>query len=120
MPQDSTEIRVSNFSLQRQITEFSTRMEQVARDIVEIKQVLREIEERVRALENHEAGSHPLMDSRIDAAWRKIEEHEKRVSLLELTVQKISTTNRILSGISVLLGSTVASWLVSQILQLLR
>lgn len=113
----AAEERVSNMALQRQITEFATRMEQVARDVVEIKQLLRGIEERVRILENHEAGSRPLMESRIDAAWRKIEEHENRMKALEDMVAKLDHSNRLLSWLGGILGSTVIIWLATQILQ---
>jgi len=110
--------RVSNMALQRQITEFATRMEQVARDVAEIKQMLHGIEERVRALETHEAGSHPLMENRIDAAWRKIEEHDRRIKTLEDMVVKLDHSNRLLSWLGGILGSTVIVWLVTQILQM--
>jgi|YNPMSStandDraft_1061717.scaffolds.fasta_scaffold04054_7 predicted RNase H-like nuclease (RuvC/YqgF family) len=116
----ATEERVTNLSLQRQITEFSTRLDQVARDVTEIKQMLRAVEERVRALENHEAGSHPLMESRIDAAWRKIEEHDRRMKSMEDMVVRLDHSNRLMAWLGGILGSTVLVWLATQILQILR
>ncbi|MEZ0396832.1 MAG: hypothetical protein ABWK53_10445 [Anaerolineales bacterium] len=114
------EERVSNLSLQRQIAELNAHLEQVARDVTEIKQMLRAIEERVRALENHEAGAHPLMESRIDAAWRKLEEHDKRLDTLTQVVSRLDHSNRLMAWLGGLLGSTVLIWLVTQILGVVR
>lgn len=113
----STEERVSNLSLQKQITEFSARLDQVARDVAEIKQMLQAVEERVRALENHEAGAHPIMESRIDAAWRKLEEHDKKIDNLTQIVSRLDHSNRLMAWLGGILGSTVLIWLVTQILQ---
>lgn len=112
--------RVTNLSLQRQISEFSGRLDQVARDVAEIKAMMRAVEERVRALENHEAGSHPLMESRIDAAWRKIEEHDRRVKAIEEVVSRLDHSNRLMAWLGGILGSTVLIWLVTQILQVVK
>jgi hypothetical protein len=57
------------------------------------------------------------MESRIDAAWRKIEEHENRMKALEDMVAKLDHSNRLLSWLGGILGSTVIIWLVTQILQ---
>jgi len=112
-----TEKRAAGVALHRQITEFATRIEQVAHDVAEIKQMLRGIEERVRVLETHEAGSHPLMESRIDVALRKIEEHDRRIKTLEDMVVKLDDNNRLLSWLGGILGSTVIVWLITQILR---
>lgn len=114
------EERVSNLSLQKQIMGFSARLEQVAYDVAEIKQMLKAVEERVRALENHEAGAHPLMESRIDAAWRKLEEHDKRIESLIQLVARLDHSNRILTWLGGILGSTVLIWLMTQILQVTK
>jgi len=115
-----TEERVSNLSLQRQISELNTRIEQVVRDLGEIKQMLRAVEERVRALENHEAGVHPLMESRIDAAWRKLEEHDKKIDNLTQIVSRLDHSNRLIAWLGGILGSTVLIWLVTQILGVVK
>ncbi len=115
-----TEERVSNLSLQRQISDLTARLDQVARDVSEIKQMLRAVEERVRALENHEAGAHPLMESRIDAAWRKLEEHDKRIDSLYQVVSRLDHSNRLMAWLGGILGSTVLIWLVTQILQVVK
>jgi hypothetical protein len=95
-------------------------LDQVAKDVAEIKQMLRAVEERVRALENHEAGSHPLMESKIDAAWRKIEEHDRRMKSMEDVVARLDHSNRLMTWLGGILGSTVLIWLVTQILQVVK
>jgi len=116
----SMEEHVSNLSLRRQISDFTARFDQVARDIGEIKQMLRAVEERVRALENHEAGAHPLMENRIDAAWRKLEEHDKKIDNLTQIVSRLDHSNRLMAWLGGILGSTVLIWLITQILQVVK
>ncbi len=112
--------RVSNISLQKQISALSSRLDQVAADVSEIKIMLKDIETRVRKLETYEAGSHPLIESRVDAAWRKIEEHDKRLDNLSHIVAKLDQSNRLLTWLGGILGSTVLIWLVTQILQVVK
>lgn len=114
------EERVSNLSLQRQISDLTARLDQVARDVAEIKVTLKAIEDRVRALENHEAGAHPLMESRIDAAWRKLEEHDKRIDALNQVVMRLDHSNKLIVWLGSILASTVLVWLISQILGVIK
>ena len=108
--------RVSNTSLQRQIAELSARVNEIANGVVEIKTMLRQVEERVRKLENNEAAAHPLMESRIDAAWRKLEEHDQSINTLKDVVARLDHSNRLMAWLGGILGSTVVIWLVTQIL----
>lgn len=112
----NAEERVSNNSLQRQISALSTRLDQVAADVSEIKIMLKDIEARVRKLETYEAGAHPLMENKIDAAWRKLEEHDRRIDNLTNIVAKLDQSNRLMAWLGGILGSTVLIWLVTQIL----
>jgi DNA repair exonuclease SbcCD ATPase subunit len=114
--------RVSNTALQKLISDLSAQMRE---GIGEIKVTLKSIDERVRALENNEAGAHPLIDSRIDAAWRKLDEHDKRITTLTDTViemkqtdAQLQHTKKLLAWLGGLLGSAVVLWLVGQILSL--
>jgi predicted RNase H-like nuclease (RuvC/YqgF family) len=116
----AVEGRVSNNSLQRQISALSSRLDQVAADVSEIKAMLKDIESRVRKLENYEAGSHPLLESKIDAAWRKIDEHDKKIDNLTQIVSRLDHSNRLMAWLGGILGSTVLIWLVTQILQAVK
>ena len=114
------EEEIVNVNLQKQISDLSARLNQVAADVLEIKMMLRDIEARVRQLENNEAGSHPLLNSRIDAAWRKIEEHDRRIEYLSQVIAKLDQSNRLLTWLGGILGSTVLIWLVTQVLGVLK
>lgn len=107
-------------SLQRQMSALSSRLDQVANDLTEIKCMLKDIEARVRRLETHEAGAHPLMDSKIDAAWRKIEEHDKRLDNLAQMATRLDQSNRTMTWLGGILGSTVLIWLITQILGMIK
>jgi predicted RNase H-like nuclease (RuvC/YqgF family) len=115
----TTEGRVTNLSLQRQIMEFSARLDQIARDVAEIKQTLHSVEERVRTLETHEAGSHPLMDNRIDTAWQKLKEHDDRIKMLEEMMTKLVQSNRVITWLGAVLASAMLVWLVTQVMEMI-
>jgi len=116
----TSDSRVTNTSLQRQITELTARVNQIACGIDDIKTMLRQMEERVRKLENNEAGAHPLMDSKIDAAWRKLDEHGKRLDMLTDMVIKLDQSNRLMIWLGGILGSTVVIWLITQVLGVIK
>lgn len=96
------------------------RLTELCNGIGAIKAMLQTIEERVRKLENNEAGMHPLMESRIDAAWRKLEDHDRRIELLAQTVARLDHSNKLIAGLGSILASTVVIWLVTQILQVIK
>jgi chromosome segregation ATPase len=108
---------VSNLSLQKQMEDLSTQLRQ---DIGEIKTTLKAIEERVRALETVEAGCRPLLESQIRTALSRIEDHDKKLSLLSDAVIQLQHANKILTWVGGLLGSTLVIWVVSQILAAVR
>lgn len=107
-------------NITQQIAGFATRLEQVARDIAEIKAMLQQVDERVRALERSEAGEHPLLNSRIDAAWRRIEEHERKIEDIKQVVARLEHSNRLMAWLGGILGSTLVAWLLVQVLQLIE
>jgi len=111
---------VTNLSLQRQIGDVTSQLSQIGHDIIEIKSMLKNIEERVRQLETAEAGAHPLIESRIDAAWRKLEEYDKRITCISDAVVRFEQSNRILNWLGGILGSAVLIWLVTQVLQIIK
>lgn len=110
------EERATNTTLQRQLAELTARVHLVACDVGEIKTMLHQIEERVRRLENNEAGAHPLMESRINSAWQKLEEHDKRIEAITQIVTRLDHSNRIMTWVAGILGSTLIIWLITQIL----
>lgn len=107
-------------TLQRQISELNGQVAQIATDVVEIKSVVQRMDDRVRQVEHNDAGAHPLMESRIDAAWRRLEEHDKRIENLSQIVARLDHTNRLMTWLGGILGSTVVIWLLTQILGVIR
>lgn len=107
------EERVSNSGLQKQISDLGL---QLRSDIGEIKAMLKSIEDRVRTLETNEAGTHPLIEARIDIAFREIEQTKTRIGIMEKVVSRLEHTNRLLTWLGGLLGSAVLAWLIAQIL----
>lgn len=112
--------RVTNAALQSQIASILTRLDRMSDDISSIKAMLERMDERIRQLENSNASAHPLMQSRIDAAWQTLDEHESRIKRLEEISAELKHANKIIAWIGALLGSTVISWIVLQLLQVLR
>lgn len=82
--------------LQAQIDTLGTRME---KGFDEIKTMLSGYEERVRRLELHEANCSPMITSRMDAAWQKINEHARDIDEMKDAITKLTQTNSILRWI---------------------
>jgi len=112
--------RVSNLSLQKQIELIDTRLSQLCEGIGEIKAMLQNIEARVRKLETEEAGMHPVIETRISAAWRRLDEHEQKLASLTTAIVRLEQANRVLSWIGGILGSTVIVWLITQLLRVVK
>ena len=117
----AAEERVSNQSLQRQIIELTGRVNQVACGIDDIKNMLKHMEERIRKLENNEAGTRPLIESKIDAAWRKIDEHDARIQTVEtaintilLSIEGLKQPIKIATWVAVVVGGVIITWIVSR------
>lgn len=68
----------------------------------EIKGMLTSFDERIRGLETREAGCQPLLTARLEAAWRKLDEHDAEIKTLSALV---STQN---NQVSTMRG--IASW----------
>jgi hypothetical protein len=60
-------------ALQDQIDNLGARMD---KGFDEIKALVRSFDERVRGVEMQEAGCKPIITSRVDASWRKLDEHD--------------------------------------------
>lgn len=78
--------------------------------------MLKSIEDRVRKLENDEAGTHPLIESRINQAWQKIDDHDKQLATLTKVVTQLQHANSIMTWVGGILGSTLIIWVVTQIM----
>lgn len=75
---------------------------------------------RLRTMETREAGCAPLMNSRVDAAWRKIEEHVVELKALSRVVAELQHSNKILTWLGGLMGSALILWLITQLLGMIK
>lgn len=89
--------------LQKQIDGLGERME---RGFDEIKTIMRGFDDRVRGVETQQAGCGPMLNSRMDAAWRQIDQHEMDLKTLKdvlqnqaTAIQELTQTNKILRWI---------------------
>lgn len=87
---------------------------------VQLDKVAQSINVRLGDLERREAGCQPLLQSRIDAAWRKIDDHEKKIEELTAIVVELRQANRILTWLGGVSGSAVVVWVIAQILGLVK
>jgi uncharacterized protein YukE len=70
---------------QQQLDQLGSRFE---KGLDEIKALIRSFEERVRHVEQQEAGCHPLVTIKLDAIEREIAEHKVKIEKMEDLVQK--------------------------------
>jgi len=91
-----------------------------------LESMLSAVEERLRCLETNDAGYQPLITSRVDAAWRRLEEqqelistHNKMLHAINLEIAGLNRTNIILSWLGGIMGTAVIVWLVGKILELI-
>lgn len=94
--------------------------ETVTNGFAELKALLQGQEQRIRGIEQREAGCHPVLESRIDAAWRKLDQHEVDIKSITETLQTLRQTNRILSWIGGLAGGAVILWVLNAVLGLIH
>ena len=102
--------------LQTQINSLGTRME---KGFDEIKSIVSGFDVRVRNVELKEANCNPMLTSRVDAAWRKLDEHEttmkefeKTFDELEKTVNELVSTNKVLKWILGVLTALLVALLI--------
>jgi DNA repair exonuclease SbcCD ATPase subunit len=122
-------------ALQKQISQLGDTMQQA---LQRVESALDKVADRVSALETREAGCQPLINQKLDAAWRKIDEQEssrkilladfeahktaiaKEVTELKLEIGKLKTRLDLTMAIGAAVGLACLGWLVSQILGLIK
>jgi hypothetical protein len=104
-------------ALQAQITALGDRMEQ---GFNKLEQIMTGVEGRVRGLEQREAGCQPIVTARMDAAWKKIDEHEVEINQMSDAIVELKQTNRLLTWLGGIVGSALLIWIVSQLMGLIR
>lgn len=93
--------------------------ERMDRQFNEVKDMLLRYEERLRGLENREAGCAPIVMTRIDAAWRKLDMHDGDIDKLNDALDKLARTANYLETISKWLLGIITAVIISLIIAFL-
>jgi len=73
--------------------------EKVDRGFGELKEMLRSFDERLRKTEQAQAGCQPLVEMKVNAAWKKLDEHDEAITNMTKSVDKLSEIGKWLLGI---------------------
>lgn len=84
-----------------------------------IAELLRGYEERLRGLENREAGCQPLLTSQLAAAWRKLDSHDAELEKLRAAVSQSAKTAGQLEAVSKWLLGVVTAIIVAVVIAFL-
>jgi hypothetical protein len=85
----------------------------------EIKDSLADIQKRMQGLELREAGCSPLMTSKIEAAFRKLDDHEIRLKAIELSLPDLKNTARLTAWVASLAASAIILYILNSIFKIL-
>lgn len=96
-------------SLQKQLDQLTSRVDQ---GFERLEVLLRGYEERTRQIETHEAACAPLLTSKIDAAWRKIEQHSTEIETLRTILTDIAQTNKVLKWLLAIFTAVLSALLI--------
>lgn len=115
--------RTATASVDTSLAQIEALGERMDRQFNEIKEMLLRYDERLRRLETREAACSPLIGSKLDAAWRKIDNHEaemasmrKNVADMAKVVDRLESVAKWLLGIfTALIVSLVIAFLTGKI-----
>lgn len=96
--------------LQTQINLMGSRMD---KNFEELKESINAIGGKVHEMEVREASCYPSINQKVDAAWRKLEEHAVEIRALKEVVNTLKSTNRILTWILGIGTTVLTAYVVS-------
>ena len=82
----------------------------------EIKDMLRDVQDRLRQLETREAGASPLVNSKLDALWRKADVDTARITTLEKTAIESRQSVTLITWIGSITGGAIILFIINAIL----
>lgn len=103
--------------LQAQITQLGETMQA---GFNELKTLIQNVDQRVRAIETQEAGCQPLVNSRLAAVEAKASAHDKDIADLKTTIAELKHNNKLLTWIGGITGTALIGWLITQLLSLIK
>ena len=112
--------RVTNTAIQSQLVELSVRLTRMEKDLQEIKSTIFASGEKMNAMEKNEAGQRPLIERRLDNLEKRTDKHGSEIDELKKITQSLASTIKILTWVLGIIGAGMLSWLVTQILSLIR
>ena len=86
------------------------------KSIDEIKEMLRDMQTRLRELETREAGASPLVNSKLDALWRKADIDTVRITALEKTAIENKQSITLTTWIGSITGGAIILFIINAIL----
>lgn len=122
-------------ALQAQLTALGETMQQ---SLQRVETNIQDINNRLRGLENREAGCQPLINQRLDAAWRSIDEVKAELLVIKKsagadkaeligtintqaqTITKLQSRIGLITGVGSLVGSGIILWLLNNWLGLIK
>ena len=110
---------VTNTAPQTQLAGIAVRLERIESDIGEIKETLMSNDTRVRAIEQGQAGIHPILDSRLDALEKRTSQHDVQIAELTKNVESLRQTVKTVTWVCGIAGGAVLTWLIAQLLALI-
>ena len=111
--------RVTNAELRETLAVLASRMERIETDIAYVKQCVDNSNERVRQIEQSEAGYYPLTTNRVERLESRVDAHGKQIDELTKSVHTIAQSVKTLSWALGIVGAGILTWLVSQILAMI-
>ena len=115
----STTHGVTNTALQTQLAGIAVRLERIESDIGEIKDKLMSNDTRVGAIEQAQAGVHPILDARLDALEKRTNKHDDQISELTKNVESLRQTVKTVTWVCGIAGGAIITWLIAQLLALI-
>lgn len=78
-----------------------------------LEAMLASYETRVRAVENNAAGFQPVVSQRVDAAWKKIDEHSSDISNIKTAMIDLIQTNKVLKWMLSIFAAVLISIIIA-------
>lgn len=110
---------VTNTQLQIQLAGIAGRLERIESDIGEIKDTLMSNDNRVRSIEQGQAGVHPVIDSRLDALEKRTTQHGAQIDELTKNMESLRQTVKTVTWVCGIAGGAIITWLIAQLLALI-
>ena len=110
---------VTNTQLQIQLAGIAGRLERIEADISEIKDTVVNNDNRVRIIEQDQAGVHPVLDARLNALENRTNKHGAQIDELTKNMESLRQTVKTVTWVCGIAGGAVLTWLIAQLLALI-